>query len=864
MELQDINLMELIESETGSRFNREGYICCPFHADKTPSLSVKFFPDANKQRFKCWGCNEQGDAIDFISKLNNKSYIEAREYLGLEVTKSNDESLEDKVKDYIEWQLQNNKRGCKLLGLFKFVDINNKAIYWKAKFRKPDGKKETPYYHIEGDKVINNRGSDEVPYNLYNTLRGIEENKVIVFVEGEKDANMINNTFKNKNFVATSIKGCKDLSVINTENMKVYVLGDTGEAGEKYKYKIKEEFFKNSIEYKEINLPGLKSLGDNKDVTDWLESGHSKKDLLNAFSRSLDLKNKFELQQDSIGIYKTKINSDDEAGDKKIYITDFRILEASRLKYVEEDVEGIRLKLLSSTGEIIERLGVSTVFDDVRAFRKFLGTMDLTFNGKLDALTLLKMWVNKYWAIEIDEIHNGNKFIKKDDKFLFVTNQGALDQFGNINTSIKSKEKLIELEGLEDISTDELIEVKNNLFKFTNAEKTTCIIGTIFNNLLVAHNAEINGRLHHLLIIGESGSGKTTITENTILPILNYPTNSKNAIGLTKEFPLIANLSRGNYCTIFEEYKPSEMNVQQNSLISNLLRNLYDRQSVEKGQKDLSTIYFQLSRPLVLVGEESYPNSEKAAIERSCIVYLSSKDRTEKSHKSLMWLKSHSQLLNKLGYSMIKQALSITTEEYKEIFQKQKEKFKGKFKDRPLVTAANISTGIELFNKLLAQHNIKVIENYEEYIYSNIKEEVLNSGERVNSVVENMIIEFNQIIEDGRAIDYKNVIRDEATGLYIRTSEMINQIVNFAKTVGSVEFTPLKLRDFRKQATKAGYILKTNAKQLRVDSKPVWFDEYSKEAMRSLNVDSIVERELTPVETDGNLIEGIFDNKGAL
>ena len=864
MELQDINLMELIESETGSRFNREGYICCPFHADKTPSLSVKFFPDANKQRFKCWGCNEQGDAIDFISKLNNKSYIEAREYLGLEVTKSNDESLEDKVKDYIEWQLQNNKRGYKLLGLFKFVDINNKAIYWKAKFRKPDGKKETPYYHIEGDKVINNRGSDEVPYNLYNTLRGIEENKVIVFVEGEKDANMINNTFKNKNFVATSIKGCKDLSVINTENMKVYVLGDTGEAGEKYKYKIKEEFFKNSIEYKEINLPGLKSLGDNKDVTDWLESGHSKKDLLNAFSRSLDLKNKFELQQDSRGIYKTKINSDDEAGDKKIYITDFRILEASRLKYVEEDVEGIRLKLLSSTGEIIERLGVSTVFDDVRAFRKFLGTMDLTFNGKLDALTLLKMWVNKYWAIEIDEIHNGNKFIKKDDKFLFVTNQGALDQFGNINTSIKSKEKLIELEGLEDISTDELIEVKNNLFKFTNAEKTTCIIGTIFNNLLVAHNAEINGRLHHLLIIGESGSGKTTITENTILPILNYPTNSKNAIGLTKEFPLIANLSRGNYCTIFEEYKPSEMNVQQNSLISNLLRNLYDRQSVEKGQKDLSTIYFQLSRPLVLVGEESYPNSEKAAIERSCIVYLSSKDRTEKSHKSLMWLKSHSQLLNKLGYSMIKQALSITTEEYKEIFQKQKEKFKGKFKDRPLVTAANISTGIELFNKLLAQHNIKVIENYEEYIYSNIKEEVLNSGERVNSVVENMIIEFNQIIEDGRAIDYKNVIRDEATGLYIRTSEMINQIVNFAKTVGSVEFTPLKLRDFRKQATKAGYILKTNAKQLRVDSKPVWFDEYSKEAMRSLNVDSIVERELTPVETDGNLIEGIFDNKGAL
>ena len=864
MELQDINLMDLIESETGSRFNREGYICCPFHADKTPSLSVKFFPDANKQRFKCWGCNEQGDAIDFISKLNNKSYIEAREYLGLEVTKSNDESLEDKVKDYIEWQLQNNKRGYKLLGLFKFVDINNKAIYWKAKFRKPDGKKETPYYHIEGDKVINNRGSDEVPYNLYNVLRGIEENKVIVFVEGEKDANMINNTFKNKNFVAISIKGCKDLSVINTENMKVYVLGDTGEAGEKYKYKIKEEFFKNSMEYKVINLPGLKSLGDNKDVTDWLESGHSKKDLLNAFSRSLDLKNKFELQQDSRGIYKTKINSDDEAGDKKIYITDFRILEASRLKYVEEDVEGIRLKLLSSTGEIIERLGVSTVFDDVKSFRKFLGTMDLTFKGKIDVLTDLKIWINKYWALEIDEIHSGNTFIKRNDEFIFISNQGALDKEGNIKLSIKSQDKLINLEGLEDINTDELREVKNNLFKFTNPEKTTCIIGTIFNNLLVAQNNYIKGRLHHLLIVGESGAGKSTILDNVILPILNYPSNAKNSVGLAKEFPLIANLSRGNYTSIYEEYKPSNMNITKNSLLSDLLRNLYDRQTVEKGQKDLSTVNFQLSRPLILVGEESYPNSEKAAIERSCIVYLDCRDRTEKSHNSLMWLKSNTELLNKLGYSMIKLALGVSIDEYWELFQGQKDKFKGKLKDRPLVTAANISTGIELFNKLLTQHNIKAIENYEDYIYSNIKEEVLNNGEKVNSVVENMIIEFNQMIEDGRAIDYKNVIRDEATGLFIRTSEMVNQIINFAKTVGAVEFNPLKLKDFKKQATKAGYIIKTNKKQLRVDGKPVWFDEYSKEAMRSLNIDSIVERELTPVETDGNLIEGIFDNKGAL
>ena len=93
--------------------------------------------------------------------------------------------------------------------------------------------------------------------------------------------------------------------------------------------------------------------------------------------------------------------------------------------------------------------------------------------------------------------------------------------------------------------------------------------------------------------------------------------------------------------------------------------------------------------------------------------------------------------------------------------------------------------------------------------------------------------------------------------------DYLNAGANFI-TTNTFGANPLKLKDFKKQATKAGYIIKTNKKQLRVDGKPVWFDEYSKEAMRSLNVDSIVERELTPVETDGNLIEGIFDNKGAL
>lgn len=44
------------------RVNRAGFIACPFHVDRTPSMKV----DA---RFHCFGCGADGDVIDFAACL---------------------------------------------------------------------------------------------------------------------------------------------------------------------------------------------------------------------------------------------------------------------------------------------------------------------------------------------------------------------------------------------------------------------------------------------------------------------------------------------------------------------------------------------------------------------------------------------------------------------------------------------------------------------------------------------------------------------------------------------------------------------------------------------------------------------------
>lgn len=851
MELQDIDLKELIERETLERFNKQGYIKCPFHSEKSPSLSVKFFPDANKERYKCWGCSETGDAIDFIMKLKNIDYVAAREYLGLTVEKSIQEQQAEKVKNYIEWEISKFKHGYKLLGLFQFVNDRGEIVYFKAKFMDDKGKKTLSYYHLENDKVQNKRLGEELPYNLQKVIRGIGEGDVIIICEGEKDANTLNSIFKFNGYVATSVKGCKDLSRL--ERAKIYVCSDTGKAGEKYKWEIHKELFMFAKEFKFINLPCIKNLGDNKDVTDWLEDGHTKKDLINAFNRSLDLKSEYDLQQDNFGIYQIAYKGKGENAEKyRKYLTNFKLIEATRIKFADEDQEGVKLILKSPTGETIERIGLSTVFDDVRTFKNFLGTLDLSFKGKVDELTDLKTWINKYFAMEVEEIYNGVQFKEKDNELLFISNDGAIGK-NNFYSNIKSNEvNNIQITDLESLTKEELREIRKHIFKFASPDKTISIIGTIINNMAVAQCRESKNKLHHMLIVGEAGSGKSTILENVIAPILNYPSREIKSLGLATNFSLIKDLSDGNYSMVYEEHKPSRWDRYKIQKISEILRNLYDGTTVARGDKALKSKNFHLGRPVIIVGEESYHNNEKALIDRSCIIYISKNERTKESSNEIKWIIENEKLLNKLGKDLIYTILNLSTDDYRQIRNKVKEGIEG-LKDRPLNTALNIAMGMEILNILFKNKGLKAITNYMDHVVTNIKAEVLDGGDEAQSVVEQMLVLYNDMIDDGRAFNADEVVKCRGDGAFIKTTEMLNQIHEHINRVGA-DIIPLSLKDFRKQAKKAGYLLGTSDKLIKIGLKPVRFDTYSADRLRELGVNSIVPPDFIEVDMKENLI----------
>lgn len=97
-----VNVKEIIEFYHAP-LNRANKVSCPFHIEKTPSLSVK--PTENM--WKCFGCGEGGDGISFVAKLKNLQQIDAAKLIAndFHLNISFDKPLPpavQKIKDYIK------------------------------------------------------------------------------------------------------------------------------------------------------------------------------------------------------------------------------------------------------------------------------------------------------------------------------------------------------------------------------------------------------------------------------------------------------------------------------------------------------------------------------------------------------------------------------------------------------------------------------------------------------------------------------------------------------------------------------------------------------------------------------------------
>ncbi len=161
---------------------------CPFHSEKTPS----FFVSEQLQRYRCFGCGETGDALDFLQKYEAMSFAEALKYLAdqagiqlAEFQKTNDDELRERLlailnlaKEYYHYLLTVHSIGEQARKYLKERAISQESIQlfnlgysmtsWDGLVKYLHHKKKFPLEEIEQTGlIIKGRGG-----RYYDRFRG--------------------------------------------------------------------------------------------------------------------------------------------------------------------------------------------------------------------------------------------------------------------------------------------------------------------------------------------------------------------------------------------------------------------------------------------------------------------------------------------------------------------------------------------------------------------------------------------------------------------------------------------------------------------------------------------------------------------
>ncbi|MEE9499616.1 MAG: CHC2 zinc finger domain-containing protein [Nitrospinaceae bacterium] len=218
---------------------------CPFHSESTPSFSV----NRDRQTFKCFGCDEGGDVVDFVRKIQGIDLRAALEYLSenksnvvplksrKKIEPSNYEAVpyekaktiftRRKMQEYADHIF--GKHPKKFIKAWTYKNANGEVELVAARFEDEAGKKDVLSYYFNG-KNLKMRG---IPVLLYgrDKLAKFPEMDVLL-VSGEKCAEAANTL----DFIGVTWNGgekkIKTVDLSPLEGRNIYLWPDDDKPGQ--------------------------------------------------------------------------------------------------------------------------------------------------------------------------------------------------------------------------------------------------------------------------------------------------------------------------------------------------------------------------------------------------------------------------------------------------------------------------------------------------------------------------------------------------------------------------------------------------------------------------------------------------------
>lgn len=908
-EISSLNCLKTVMEYYNVSFKKDssGYVThCVFHSEKTPSLRIT--DRGNKAIYNCFGCDTKGDIINFIREMEGVDNIDALkkayDILGLHLDFEN-KKTNNKLEGFLNFirerlNIYKNSKGEEhfLEDFYIYLDEEKKPIYLKIKYRNKINKSKK--YFSTKSLIENEKGykygtsedfdkSKKVLYNLPDVVKAIQRDEWIFFVEGEKDAD----TLKNLHLNATTIytKRWNEEYSNTLKNAKVAFIGDSGKAGEEFKDFVTDHLKKCCKSLKIINLPGLDKIGDgkNKDVTDWLESGKSKDELFKLLKQSLDLLNKFELQQDDKGIYEINLKKDlEDFKEERRYLTNFKLINATIYRNVDNKDQYIKFTIVSNLGKIdtIEA-DARECFSDIRIFRRSIG-VDYTFTGNINDLIKLQQWILKYFITEDISIYVNTGIREINGKRVLITNKGMLLPNGYFDTSTKAINSIhnIDFTDIEILNKEEAETLAKYLFNFNAKENVYNTLGLGVANMLNSYARESNlDNLPILQDLGESKSGKSKAL--TILRLLFNNTNSAMSLSASTDFALLKAFDETFLPIFLDEVKLSKVSKHKINSLSNHIRAITEGYENAKGTKNLNLIKFTYNASLIISGEEEM--QETAVKNRSNIVWYAISNFTKKGKEAIDFL-CNSQMgeeyLRRFSKSLYLYVLNNFVDETLDIkysIAKSKYKFDEKLSisnSREVNTAIYTILGLQLLYDTFEDLGVEIekiinLQEAADIIVNNLKYNVLEENESGSKS------EYEKILEEINHLAYieDKTIRIEE-GVHFRILSNTNTIAFDFKTIYDKLNKYYKLykgeneklldyKTFTKMISKSAYVIDTDPKKhyKAVKRKVLTEDEnkiptyiMKNKKMFILKIDEIKKLEMDNIFPEDHEFEEILDN----
>jgi len=555
------------------------------------------------------------------------------------------------------------------------------------------------------------------------------------------------------------------------------------------------------------------------DIVDWVENGGTKEELISLVNNSEEIiPSENTLQNKLIGnIFEDKFCYYKYHKDQRINISNF-IINPKYYIEIEQDTQ-ILGDIVTEGGVIANKVFSTTDFDDILSFRKALSSFKTFYTGRVEDLQYIRVLISsKSRGVKKGVTFSG--FHKHNNQWCFASEHGALDCNGNSLKDIIMQNQYAELSTnileYEIIKRDELLLLAPHLFKFSILKNTAAILGYVSGLFLKEKLRKSKLQYNHLLIEGESSSGKSSAVKYVITPMLSMEDGILNAAQCT-DFALNKTASSSNFIPlILEEYKPQIIGKNKVDLISGIMRNSYDNYKGIKGVATLDKNRCFIPRASVILSGE-VGIEETANVGRSLRVIFATSYFDEVTKESLEKLKENSNLLNKLGRSLLKEGLKMEEKKVKELQSAAFEKLiSNNIKnDRVKNSIANCILGIALLKSVFDDMDLDMeqctgfsIKDIISSIEKGAYEDLLDSGSSNKTVIEQNFETMNRMAANNellRNIDY-DAIRDSDGDLVLRLNytSFYDRFVKYCREY-NVTHEVMPLSSFKKQLSNMQY-----------------------------------------------------------